>query len=410
MQKRAFYLISIAVIIIFGLLYILLSKENKESTDEYVAITPIATHHNGMEFIDSKVCIECHKQIVEDHYQTAHFNSFQIANKNTIKGSFEEDKNRLVLNEKESLKMVAKDTAFYQEARIGKKDQLFYTAKMDIVIGSGTKGQSYLMRHQDQLFQLQASYFTPTDSWINSPGAPKKIAPARPVIERCLECHTTYAQNLSGNKKGNRFHETNIVYGIDCQRCHGQVSEHVKYHRLNQNEKIGQHIIKYSNLTRQQRLDACALCHSGLRKEVTNDAFGFNVGDALKNFSMPDYNETSLNDLDVHGNQYGLLTTSKCFQKSEIMDCTSCHDPHKKERGNLTMFNQKCMSCHTAMNNPLVCGENPTKIKEMGNNCVQCHMPLVDSKTMKIQVSNKDEIAVKIRTHLIGIYNKQKPE
>ncbi len=407
MQKKVFYVIAMFICIACSLLYFLLFEEKKDKMNEYVAIPPIAVHHNGMEFIDSKVCLECHRQIVEDHYQTSHFKSFQIANKNTIKGSFEEGKNRVELTPEESIKMVAKDSSFYQEARIGEQHQLFYSAKIDIVIGSGTKGESYLMWHQDQLFQLQASYFTPTDSWINSPGAPKKIAPARLVIERCLECHTTYAQNLSGIKKGNRFRKTNIVYGIDCQRCHGDVVAHVKHHRLNPHEKIGQNIIKYNDFTRQQRLDACALCHSGLRKEVTRNAFEFTVGDALKNFSVPDCDENSLNNLDVHGNQYGLLKASKCFQKSEIMDCSSCHNPHKKERGNLAMFNQKCVNCHNTVNNTIACSGDQSKIKDMGNNCVQCHMPLVNSKTMKIQIPDNEEIAVQVRTHLIGIYSKQ---
>lgn len=405
MQKKWGYLFLAIAILIFSLVYFFILKEKKDNTDEYVTITPIALHHNGMEFIDSNVCLECHKQIVEDHYQTAHFKSFQIANAKTIKGSFKEGKNRLVLNDKESIKMVQKDSGFYQEARIGKEDQPFYSAKMDVVIGSGTKGQSYIMWHQDQMFQLQASYFTPTDSWINSPGALKKLAPARPVIERCLECHTTYAQNISGNKNGNRFDKTNLVYGIDCQRCHGAVSEHVKYHKLNPEETTGQNIIKHASLSRQQRLDACALCHSGLRKQFSKNAFSFNAGDLLDRFSSPDYAENDLNNLDVHGNQYGLLKASKCFQKSNTLDCTSCHNPHKKERGNLTSFNQKCMSCHSKMDTSITCGEDQSKIQEMGNNCVQCHMPLVDSKTMKIQISETNEIAVKVRTHLIGIYN-----
>ncbi|GAA4273005.1 multiheme c-type cytochrome [Aquimarina gracilis] len=410
MPKRGFYLISISIVIIFTLVYFLLKRENKRNTDEYVAITPIAVHHNGMKFIDSKICMQCHQQIVENHYKTAHFNSFQIANKNTIKGSFLEDKNRLILNDKESIKMVEKDSGYYQEARIGKQDRPFYSAKMDIVIGSGTKGQSYLMRHQDQLFQLQASYFTPTDSWINSPGAVKKLAPARPVIERCLECHTTYAQNVSGNKNGNRFHKTNIVYGIDCQRCHGEVSEHVKYHQLHPEETIGQNIMKYNSLSRQQRLDACGLCHSGLRKQFSKGAFDFNAGDILDNLSSPDYDENDLGNLDVHGNQYGLLKASTCFQKSNNLDCTTCHNPHKKERGNHASFNQKCVACHSKMSNPIACGEDQLQIQEMGNNCIQCHMPLIDSKTMKVQVSNKDEISVKVRTHLIGLYNEQNLE
>ncbi len=405
MQKKLIYIVLLFVTIIGFLTYFLFFSEDTNS--DYVAITPIAIHNNGMEFIDSNICSECHKSIVEDHLKTAHYNTFRPANKNSIKGSFVKEKNSLKLNNKVSLKMVARDTSFYQDAIVDQQEKPFYSAKMDIVIGSGTKGQSYLMWHQDRLFQLQASYFTPTNSWINSPGAPNKLAPARPVIERCLECHTTYAQNISGSKKGNQFHKTNIVYGIDCQRCHGEVTKHVKYHRLNPDEKVGQHIIKYSNLERQQRLDACALCHSGLRQEVSKDAFGFNVGDTLENFSIPDYDEKNLNSLDVHGNQYGLLKASKCFKKSTVLDCSSCHNPHKKERGEFSSFNQKCMNCHNSLNNPIVCSGDKAETQQMNNNCVQCHMPLVNSKSMKIQIEENDEISVKVRTHLIGIYNHQ---
>ncbi len=407
MRRRAFYIIPFLIIGITCLIYFLLPSE-ENTTDDYVAITPIATHHNnGMDFIDSKVCVECHQEIVEDHLKTAHFNSFQPTNTNTIKGSFEHQKNTFALNDRVIFNMIARDSTFYQEPMIGNQNSPFYSAKMDIVVGSGTKGQSYLMWNNDQLFQLQISYFSPTNSWINSPGAPNQLAPARPVVERCLECHTTYAQNLSGSKQGNRFHKTNIVYGIDCQRCHGEVSKHVKYHKQNPADKVSKHIIKHRSLTRQQRLDACALCHSGLRQEVSKNAFGFTIGDALDNFSIPDYDQNSLDDLDVHGNQYGLLKASKCFQKSEILDCTTCHNPHKKERGNLAQFNTKCISCHTTLANPIKCTGDPNKTKAMGNNCVQCHMPLVNSETMKIQIPEGEEISVKVRTHLIGLYNNQ---
>ncbi|MEW7290083.1 cytochrome c3 family protein [Aquimarina sp. 2304DJ70-9] len=405
MQKKIIYTVLLLVVIIGFFSYFLFSSEDTNS--DYVAVTPIAVHNNGMEFIDSSACVECHKQIVEDHLKTAHFNSFQPANANTIKGNFEDGKNSFKLNDKVVFKMVAKDSGFYQEPVINNQNTPFYSAKMDIVVGSGTKGQSYLMWNNNNLFQLQASFFTPTDSWINSPGAPDQLAPARPVIERCLECHTTYAQNLSGSKKGNQFHKKNIVYGIDCQRCHGPVTDHIAYHKQNPEEKTAKHILKYSSLSRQQRLDACALCHSGLRIKTTERAFTFMTGDSLGNFSFPDYDKTSLADLDVHGNQYGLLKASECFKKSTLLDCSSCHNPHKKERGEFSSFNQKCMNCHNSLSNPIVCAGDKAEMQQMNNNCVQCHMPLVNSKAMKIQITEEEEVAVKVRTHFIGIYNQQ---
>ncbi|WP_027394895.1 cytochrome c3 family protein [Aquimarina latercula] len=405
MQKNRFYIISIGIITLGIIFYFTFYQEKLNSTSEYIAITPIATHTNGMEFISSSTCVECHQQIIEDHYKTPHFNSFQPASKNIIKGSFEENKNTLNLNDKTIFNFIEKDSGFYQEPIINNQNTPFYSAKMDIVIGSGTKGQSFLMWNANNLFQLQASYFTPTDSWINSPGAPDQLAPARPVLERCLECHTTYAQNISGNKNSNQFHRKNLVYGIDCQRCHGPVKDHVIYHKQNPQDKVAKHIIKYSSLSRQQRLDACALCHSGLRTETTERAFSFMVGDTLKKFSFPDYDESSLSELDVHGNQYGLLKASKCFTKSVALDCTTCHNPHKQERGNFASFNQKCMDCHTTLQKPIGCSGDKNRIEKMDNNCIQCHMPLVKSKTMKIQISKNEEISVDVRTHLIGIYN-----
>ncbi len=405
MQKRLIFIVPVLLVVTgIGLYFLTTFKEKKDS---YVAITPIAQHHNGMEFIDSAICIECHKQIVEDHLETAHYNSLRPASVNTIKGSFEDGKNSFRLNDKVTFEMVAKDNGFYQQPVINAQKTPFYSAKMDLVVGSGTKGQSYLMWNNNSLFQLQASYFTPTRSWINSPGAPDQLAPARPVIERCLECHTTYAQNISGNKNSNQFHRKNIVYGIDCQRCHGAVSNHVKYHQQNPGKKTAKHILKYSTLSRQQRLDACALCHSGLRSKTTERAFTFMIGDTLENFSFPDYDESSLEELDVHGNQYGLLKASACFKSSNTLDCTSCHNPHKKERGQLLSFNQKCINCHRSQNNPVVCSEDQTQTQHMSNNCVQCHMPLVNSKSMKIQFKEDKEISVKVRTHLISIYDNQ---
>ncbi len=404
MQKNKLYIITIGIIFLAVILYVAFYSKKTNHNDDYIHITPIATHINGMEFIDTSTCIECHQQIVEDHYKTAHFNSFQPANENTIKGSFEEGNNSFNLNDKVTFDFVEKDSGFYQEPVFKNQKTPFYSAKMDIVVGSGTKGQSYLMWNHTSLFQLQASYFTPTDSWINSPGAPDQLAPARPVLGRCLECHTTYAQNISENKNGNQFHRENLVYGIDCQRCHGPVKEHVKYHKQNPLEKVAKHIIKYSSLSRQQRLDACALCHSGLRTETAESAFSFMVSDTLKKFSFPDYDESSLEELDVHGNQYGLLSASECFKKSNFLDCTTCHNPHKNERGNFDSFNQKCLDCHGTSKNPINCSSDQKEINKMSNNCIQCHMPLVKSKTMKIKTPEGDEISVDVRTHLIGIY------
>ena len=64
------------------------------------------------------------------------------------------------------------------------------SAPIDIVIGSGRKGQTYLYWEGERLFQLPVSYWTGI-GWANSPGYPSGTAIFnRPADPRCLECLT----------------------------------------------------------------------------------------------------------------------------------------------------------------------------------------------------------------------------
>lgn len=371
-----------------------------KSDNGYEPIVPIAVHPNGMEYIHTNTCMECHKEIVENHQETAHWLTSSIASEKTIKGSFANGKNSFSLNEQISFRMVKTDSGFFQEPFSTRSDHSFYSAPMDMVIGSGTKGQSYLLWDEDALFQLQASYFTPTDSWINSPGYPAQLLKARPVPGRCLECHATYIDQVDQHYN-NRFDKTSLVIGIDCIRCHGDVKNHVAYHRKKPFDTVPKFVMSYKNLDRTQRLDACALCHSGLRQVRKKDNFSFMPGDKLDAFSLPDYDESGLPNLDVHGNQYGLLKASECFKKSETMDCVTCHNPHKTERGRTQLFNSKCLSCHKDQTTHHL--SNGT-LNINYTDCINCHMPLQASNVMKIQISHDSLVAVKVRSHLIKIY------
>jgi hypothetical protein len=68
-------------------------------------------------------------------------------------------------------KMEAKDNGFYQAAVAGWPGQLQQRSeRIDVVIGSGVRGQSYLYWHADQLYELPVSYWSDDSRWINSPG------------------------------------------------------------------------------------------------------------------------------------------------------------------------------------------------------------------------------------------------
>jgi hypothetical protein len=359
---------------------------------------------DNQRFAGSATCAGCHKEIYESHIKTAHYLDSRPAAKQFIKGSFTEGKNSFTYNQWAAVKLEERGNSFFQTAMVnGVESQ---SEAFDIVIGSGRKGQTYLYWNGNNLFQLPVSYYTPLNAWCNSPGYSANYPRFDRIIPaQCLECHGTYAE--SANDENNRpyFDKTAIIYGIDCERCHGAAADHVAFQSANPQVKTAKFIVNAKLLSRQQRLDACALCHSGFRDAI-QPAFSFNVGDNLDDFSHARYNPDSISTLDVHGNQYGLLTSSKCFIGSQ-MDCSSCHNVHDNEANNTALYAQKCIACHANTTHENI--NLPADKKEILNaNCTACHMPMLPSKKIVLDVASTDKsVPDLVRTHRISIYPEQ---
>jgi hypothetical protein len=343
-------------------------------------------------FAGSASCQSCHQSIFDSSHHTAHYFTSRPASDTFIKGSFAEGKNEFVYNQWMSVVLEKRDTTFWQTAYVNGIP--IEQHAFGIVVGSGRKGQTYLYWNKDKLFQLPVSYYTPNDDWCNSPGYPVNYVKFnRPIVGACIECHGTWAEN-----KGMSFKK--IVYGVDCERCHGPGAAHVAYQTAHPEDKTAHDIINTKHLSRQQRLDACALCHSGMRKEI-QPAFSYTVGKRLDDFSAPNFKADSLDALDVHGNQYGLLTASKCFKKAEQMDCSSCHNVHVNEVNSPAVFSKRCISCHN-------CTIKPTPGLVLSDNCIDCHMPRLASKKITLKLANIDQATPDlVRSHKVAVYPEQ---
>ncbi len=358
-------------------------------------------------FIGSASCQKCHPDIYESHVKTAHYRTSRPGVGNFIKGSFDSGNNTFRYNKFMQVLMTKTDSGFYQSAYLN--GELLQAEKMDMVIGSGRKGQTYGYWNGDSLYELPISYYTPQNSWCNSPGYIKWMVNfKRPINAHCIECHGTYVKALEVADGATIYDRSSIIYGVDCERCHGPAADHAAFHEAHPAEKKPMYIVQPQLLTRQQRLDACALCHSGPRTEL-QPAFSFKGGDKLDDFSKAVYNADSAAGLDVHGNQFGLLTASKCF-KSSAMDCSSCHNTHVEEVNQPKLFSQRCINCHTyAAHN--VCTLPPVKGLVLANDCISCHMPLMASKKIFLQMDDPSKsTADLVRTHRVAIYPVQTKE
>lgn len=213
----------------------------------------------------------------------------------------------------------------------------------------------------------------------------------------------TFAKNYFPNEIwSNTYVKDQIIYGVDCESCHGPSNEHVVFHTQNPEAKVAHQMTNIKTLSQQQRLDACARCHSGLREPI-QPAFNFRAGDKIDDFSIANYTPAEVATLDVHGNQYGLLTSSACFKMSPEMDCSSCHNPHENERGRPTQFSQTCMKCHEDLSGHKLEITND----EMKDNCIDCHMPVFSSSNLTFQkIIQAESDSLLVRTHRIAIYPK----
>jgi len=379
-------------------------KENKKKPEaQSVPAEPSAAFED---YVSAGACAGCHKEIYESHLHTAHFRTALPAIEKDIQGSFKKGKNTYSYTPAILLSMQKRDSGFYQVVYF--KGEEKKAMRFDIVIGSGVMGQSYLTWRGNKLYQLPITYFTAAGQWSNSPGFPHdKVLIDRPVTSRCLECHASYAQGISGTAlEPIEFDRSKMIYGVDCQKCHGPAAKHVEYQTQHPEDKTAKYIVNPIKLSRLQQLDVCALCHSG-NIQKTKPSFEFTAGKNLSDYFVTDTSSTAvLNgaNVDVHGNQYALLRASKCFKMSTTLTCNTCHNTHVNERGKTELFSQRCMTCHDPSSTAFKTATH-TSITAIEKNCIDCHMPAQPSKSIAVFLQNEETPrASLLRSHFIAIY------
>jgi Cytochrome c554 and c-prime len=385
-----------------------------EASTRNRAVSPLTENQANREnYVGDGACRSCHEAIDRTYLRTGHHLTSQIPSESSISGKFAVTSNILrTADPNLHFAMTIRDGSYFQSVVFGRPpDELTHTERIDVVVGSGQRGQSYLYWKGDRLFQLPVSYWTPLGEWVNSPGYTDGTAEfTRPIDPRCLECHAGYIASIPSGAPENRYQKTGLVLGITCERCHGPGRQHVAAELSR--SAAAQHsppaaspgkridgnldIVNPKSLSRERQVDVCAQCHGGLG-EVRAPAFSFVPGRSLADYLqlvIPDADAK----LDVHGNQVALLERSRCFQNSSKMTCTTCHDVHAPER-TAAAYSDRCLGCHK----PESCGLYPKLGKDIARNCVDCHMQVQDSDVIVSIVDGK-QVKMRIRNHWIKVY------
>jgi hypothetical protein len=350
-------------------------------------------------YVGDAVCSSCHQDKIQAFSLTAHRRTSQLPSADSVAGKFTPSDNTMkTVDPGLSFRMDARDGSFYQTAVFGEPPHTKERSEaFGIVIGSGGKGQTYLYWKGDELFQLPVSYWTQLGQWVNSPGYLDGEANFdRPVPSRCVECHAGYFRSLTPSRFMNRFDRTDFVVGISCERCHGPGQEHASGHRSRAGAAAGEAIANPAKFSRDRQIDVCAQCHGGFGKAIA-PAFSFKPGEPLANVIKLQKPAPGAS-VDVHGNQVALLARSRCFQSSDTMTCSTCHDEHAPERA-AASYSNHCLTCHE----PAKCGMYAKLGAQVASNCIDCHMPVQQSKLIVSDVNGRD-VNANVRNHWIKVY------
>ncbi|RYY52803.1 MAG: hypothetical protein EOO09_20230 [Chitinophagaceae bacterium] len=362
----------------------------------------------GKYYAGAESCMGCHKDIGESYMHNTHYRTSGSITAGGLDSFFHLASLSYLYQDSGRVTAASRNGSYFQDLAYpeggsglpGQRQSV--SAPIEFAIGSGDKAQSYgYWKPAGQPKQLPLTWVSESRTWTNSPGFPtRKAFYDRVILSRCLECHASYVSktDVPGGPEMvmEKMEPSSIIYGIDCERCHGPSIDHVRYHTEYPAEKQPRYIRSMAALSRQQKNDLCASCHSGNDQSMLRPIFGFRPGDTLANYILPSFGGTG-KEADVHGKQMQLLMSSKCYQQSQ-MTCQSCHGSHDNQGKSKELFVSKCMDCHKG-------SSHAQELKSDATACINCHMPQQASKAIGFNdpMGNKS-ILYMLRTHRIAVY------
>ncbi len=292
-------------------------------------------------YAGSKACAECHEPVYRKQSLTNHARALQ-----RIEGSRLADLLKAnPVAEPGGYRFSYKDTpgglsveAMRGGARAG--------GLLEWAFGTGQVGMTAVGRYPDgRYFEHRISYYAQAGQLGITPGQPPSpplsaeqalgLVQVPQEATRCFRCHAT---DVDAGP---------VTPGVLCERCHGPGRSHIEAVRA---ARSGRSIVNPARFPAKASIEMCGDCH---RLPARSDP-------------TPERTEP----ISVRFQPVGLLS-SRCFQESKQLRCSTCHDPHADAVRNDGMYyTAKCLSCHVRQLRPAV---NQCRRLQRAD-CLPCHM------------------------------------
>jgi hypothetical protein len=253
--------------------------------------------------------------------------------------------------------------------------------RIDYVMGSGSVARTYFTEENGRLFQLPLTWYA-SHGWDFSPGYELNNARFdRLIPNRCLACHASYPETIP-HLEGKY---AKVRPGIGCERCHGPGALHVAERQKGAADTTGDNtIVNSARLPLERRLDVCEQCHVHTAVTVLREgqtAFDFVPSQTLSDHAAF-FKVAGSIDIVSHADR---LRQSACFlatrRTARPLECATCHNPHAAVPERETR-NQACLGCHApdSLQHQVAASSRPAHTADA--DCVTCHMPKVQERTV----------------------------
>jgi hypothetical protein len=280
------------------------------------------------------------------------------------------------------------DQLWHRQTRLDGKNQPIYSLESEVqyVIGSGTRGYSFLTERDGYLYQTAISWFSQKRVWGLSPGFSPMLYGGRPIASECLYCHAHRVRPRPDTDNG---YEKPIFegYAIGCERCHGPGQRHVQ-------ERSDGVVVegaldftifnpskKHKQVEPALRDAVCEQCHLSGEARVLHrgrDLYDFRPGLPLHSLWSVFVRDRRAQGKEKAVNHVEQMHLSRCYQESsgaDKLECVSCHNPHEyvalSQR--VSYYRARCLECHEGHGCSLPREKRLRQSKE--DSCIECHMP-----------------------------------
>lgn len=390
---------------IFTLFFLLIEFSCSDSTSRTEEIGSVyASLDTGVTYVGMNTCKQCHSDIYETYIRTGMGKSFGNATREKSSADFSGSP---VVHDRfrnfSYRPRWSNDQLVFDEFRMSGSDTVYVRREpVAFIVGSGQHTNSHLQWLNGYLWQMPLTYYTQEKKWDLPPGFEngQNSRFSRKIELECISCHNGYPQLVTGSE--NKY--AMIPSGIDCERCHGPGSRHVRLKQagelIDTSMAIDYSIVNPAKLPIDFQLDLCQRCHiqgnSVLKRGKSFFDFkpGMRLTDVMDVY-MPVYKGQE--EEHIMASHAERMKMSKCFVVSksradattksgvaalrpykQAMTCVTCHNPHVsvKETGS-DSYNAACKNCHsgTVEVSSSLCTAPTEKRRLRNDNCVGCHMP-----------------------------------